>query len=72
MAEIRKKLTELQKTQLLETQTVLAQARATAQRAEAEAQRVVQLIFDAHDVPQSMLADFDQETGELVCREAEG
>jgi hypothetical protein len=68
MAETRKKLTEIQLQQLVETQAAVAQARTTLQKAEVDAQRVVQLIFDAHDVPPTWTADIDRETRELVCR----
>lgn len=71
MAEVRKKLTELQWKQLVETQAAVAQARTVFQKADADAQRVVQLIFDAHAIPQNWLADIDNDTQELVCREAE-
>lgn len=67
--EMRKKLTETQMKLLSETQMAIAQARAIMQKAEVDAQRVIQLIFDAHDVPQHYIADVDQQTGELVCRE---
>jgi len=70
--EIRKKLTELQWKQIVETQTAVAQARAVFQKADTDAQRVVQLIFDAHSVPQEWLADLDQDTQELVCRPPDG
>jgi multidrug resistance efflux pump len=70
MAE-RKKLTDVQLKQLAETQGTLAQARALIQKAEQDAQRVVQLIFDAHGVPENWIADLDGETGELVCRSPE-
>jgi len=68
MAEIRKKLTDVQKQQLAETQGTLSQLRAAFQKAESEAQRVVALIFDAHSVPQDWTADIDPATGELVCK----
>jgi hypothetical protein len=68
MAEIRKQLTDVQKQQLAETQGTLSQLRAAFQKAEAEAQRVVALIFDAHGVPQDWTAEIDQETGDLVCK----
>lgn len=68
MAELRKTLTDVQKQQLAETQGTLSQLRAAFQKAEAEAQRVVALIFDAHSVPQHWTADIDPETGELVCK----
>jgi len=71
MEETRKKLTDVQLNQLLDTQTALATARAAVQKADLEAQRVVALVFDAHRIPQDWLAEVDQETGELVCRPAE-
>ena len=71
MAEKRKKLTDLQLKRLIETQSTLAQARAALQKADADAVGVIQLIFDAHDIPQDWLADIDQASGELVCRPPE-
>lgn len=68
MAETRKKLTEVQLQQLVETQSAVAQSRAVLQKAEVDAQRVVQLIFDAHGVPADWTADIDNRTGELVCK----
>lgn len=67
MAEMRKKLTQIQLQQLAETQGAVAQARAVFEKVQADAQRVVQLIFDAHGVPMHYQADIDQQTGELVC-----
>jgi multidrug resistance efflux pump len=67
MAEIRKKLSDVQMRQLSETQAAVAQARAVFEKVQSDAQRVVQLVFDAHNVPMHYTADIDQETGELVC-----
>jgi len=68
MAEARKKLSEVQMQQIVETQGVVTQARAALQRAEVDAQRVVQLVFDAHGVPADWTAEIDNRSGELVCR----
>lgn len=68
MAEIRKKLTQVQMQQLAETQQAMAQAKAVLEKVQADAQRVVQLIFDAHGVPMHYTADIDPQTGELVCK----
>jgi hypothetical protein len=67
MPELRKKLTDVQMRQLAETQSAVAQARAVLEKVQADAQRVVQLIFDAHGVPMHYTADLDQGSGELVC-----
>lgn len=67
MAELRKKLTQVQLQQLAETQQAVAQAKAMHDKLQADAQRVVQLIFDAHGVPMHFAANLDPETGELVC-----
>lgn len=65
---VRKKLTDVQLKQLMETQGVVVQARAALQKAEVDAQRVVQLVFDAHGIAADWSADIDAETGELVCQ----
>lgn len=69
MAETRKKLSETQMKQLIETQAIVGQARAQLQLAEVDAQRVIQLLFDFHGIPADWQADIDRETNELVCRE---
>lgn len=66
--ESRKKLTDVQFRQLSETQAGVAQARAILQKTELDAQRVIQLVFDAHGVSPDWRAEVDNETGELVCR----
>jgi hypothetical protein len=67
MPEMRKKLTDVQLRQLQQTQGAVAQARALLEKVQQDAQRVVELIFDAHNIPGHYTADIDQETGELVC-----
>jgi hypothetical protein len=68
MTELRKQLSTVQMRQLLETQATVNAARNALQRADLEANRVLQMIYDFHSIPTDWVADIDNQSSELVCR----